>query len=92
MHLVDLDFSQLFVFWFVMPSFARRQFGWISSPCASVLFFEVHDHCLSCSKEAAIMSTSSAKRRFDMQSLFFIIQCDAPFSFQVSMSFSVVGD
>ena len=53
-------------------------------------FFEVPDHCLSCFKEAAIMSTSSAKRRFDMQSLFSSLSLmPKPLSFQVSLSLSI---
>ena len=57
----------LFVFWFVK---ILVLLWWISSPCASVLF-EIRDHFLICFKKFAIMSTSSAKRRFDIQSLSF---------------------
>ena len=59
MHLVDLDFSYWFVFWLSGFGFCLGGFR-----VPALLQF------LSCFKEAAIMSPSSAKRKFDMQSLF----------------------
>ena len=55
-------------FWFCLGGFRVP---------ALLYFFEVCDHFLSCFKEFAVMSTSSEKCRFDMQSLFFITQFDA---------------
>ena len=75
----------LFVFWFVGILILL---GWISRPCVSVLF-EILEHFLSCSKELAIMSMWSEKRRFGMQSLFSSLGLmPKPLSFQVSISFS----
>ena len=68
MHpVVDLYFLNLFVSWFVRIFVLP---GWISSPFASVLFFEVRDHYLSSFTQVAITITSSEKRRIEMQSHF----------------------
>ena len=52
--------------------------------------FDVLEHLLSCFKELTIMSTSSAKRRFEIHSLLSSpsLMSKALF-FQVSMSFSI---
>ena len=81
----------LFVLWFV---WIWILLGRISSPCASALFFSNKKKSviilLSCFKDVAIMSTSSAKRRLDMQFLFSSLSLmSKSLSFQVSMSFSI---
>ena len=89
MYHVDFDFSQLvcflvlFRFWCCLGGFRVP---------ALPYFFEVRDHFLSCFKESAIMSASSAKRRFDIQSLFSLLSLmPKPFSFQVSLSFTIAA-
>ena len=91
MHPVDFDFS-CSVYFLVCQEFGSV---WVEFPAPALLYlFEVRDQFVSCFKEAAIMSTSSAKHRFDMQSLFSPLSLlPKPFSFQVSMfSPSQIGE
>ena len=88
-HPVDFDFS------FSVSLLICQDLGFVWVDVESLRFcrfFEVRDHFFELFlKEAAIMSTSSAKRRFDMKSFSFssLRLMRKPFSFQVSMSFSI---
>ena len=67
MHFVDLDFSHIVCF-LVCQNF---RFVWVDfEPLRFCICLKAAINFLSCVKEVAIMSMSSAKRRLDMQSLF----------------------
>ena len=79
---ISISFN-LFAFWFVRIFVVSVNFEPLR---ASVSFLK----SVSCFTEVAIVSTSSAKRRLDIQSLFSsLCLMPKPFSFQVSTSLSL---
>ena len=88
-HLTDFDLSQFVCF------LACEDFGvaWVDSKTMRFrTYFEILELCLSCFKELAIMSTSSAERRFEISSPFFITQFGPQALIYPSFNVFSIGD